>query len=788
MIQARRMIFTCCYFVVLFSAWHIVLGENEAEPVHWSPSIAEVGAKNLLPNGSFECGNCGWSSIGRMTGWGGDLCGLYGEIQAGGAWHGEHCLRVELGPGKTPVTCFAVYPAARVVQSRPLAGNVGWLRVEVGQEYTLSVYMRADREGVAARLAFYFGSDPALFPEIMERSQEVVLSREWQRYCFTVTAERPDLFAAVGPDLSAGPEESATVWMDAVQVERGGAAGEFSLREEVEIGFASGRFGNLFATTDPAVLQVYGFNGSGAEAVIAVRAELTDYFDARLPDLSTIIKIPARKNIKTDMPLGIPGTGFYRVKLFWEIGKNRHVEETTLAVTPRYAGKDSPFGINHAMTTPELCRSLQRAGVVWARDWSLDWNQVEREEGNISFAGSDAQIDRVLEYGMSVTSLLPPFASAIWASSAPADVEQYLPANFAEPLDFVKMGYAPKDPQKLYDFIYKTAEHYRSRVKVWEFYNEPVHTIYSLPSANTKLPGANYTVADYVKLLKGAYRAMKSADPGCRVMGGISVGSLEAIVAGARELVELGGLEALDIYAVHPYGHLAGSPEEFAPFFAKMNEVLVDQNGKGVPLWATEFGYYGADEKPLTPWIAPRNYFSANVMRKSEKEAADYSVRAAVIMLAHRVEKIFYHQGVEAQLNNNCMTLECPFFGPLGTPRKVFVAQAVLADLLGPAPRLAGVLKKPERIGETLTGEVYGYAFQGGGKAVLVAWAPEINQNRWALELSGKSDTRPIHVFNLAGGELANNSIDLGESPVYIVTREQNTQDLLNAFILLLPK
>lgn len=786
MIQARRTIFKYCYFVMLFSGGLAVGGENE--PVHWSPSIADVGARNLLPNGSFECGGCGWSSIGRMTGWGGDLCRLYGEIETGGAWHGEHCLRVELGPGKTPVTYFAVYPAARVVQSRPLAGNVGWLRVEVGQEYTLSVSMRADREGVAARLAFYLGGDPALFPEMIERSQEVVLGKEWQRYSFTVMAERPDLFAAVGPDLSAGPEESVTVWIDAVQVERGAAAGEFSLREAVEIGFGSGKFGNLFAPTDPAVLQVYGFNGSGEEAAITVRAELTDYFDVKLPDTTMTVKIPAHQNVKTVMPLGITGPGFYRVKLMWESGKNQHVEETTLAVTPRYGEKDSPFGINHAMTTPELCRSLQRAGVVWARDWSLDWNQVEREEGNISFAGSDAQIDRVLEYGMSVTSLLPPFASAIWASSAPADVEQYLPANFAEPLDFVKMGYAPKDPQKLYDFIYKTADHYRSRVKVWEFYNEPIHTIYSLPSANTKLPGANYTVADYVELLKGSYRAMKSAAPGCRVMGGISVGPLEVMVENARELVALGGLEVLDIYAVHPYGHLAGSPEDFAPFFAKMNEVLADKNGKSVPLWATEFGYYGADEKPLTPWISPRNYFSANVLRSSEKEAADYSVRAAVIMLAHRVEKIFYHQGVEAQLNNNCMTLECPFFGPLGTPRKVYVAQAVLADLLGPAPRFAGVLKKPERIGGVLTGEVFGYAFQCGPKAVLVAWAPEINQNRWALELPRESDSNSIRVFDLAGKELANDRIRLGESPVYIVSREQNAQDLLNAFILLLPK
>jgi hypothetical protein len=125
------------------------------EPTPWEKS------RNLLPNGSFEAGADGWSSLGKRSGWG-NLSALVGQVQANVAvaHDGLHCLRIDLGPGKTPVTYFDYFDPVRVEQQSPLAANVGWIKVEKGRKYTLSAWMRADRDGVPGVLMFRM-SDPS---------------------------------------------------------------------------------------------------------------------------------------------------------------------------------------------------------------------------------------------------------------------------------------------------------------------------------------------------------------------------------------------------------------------------------------------------------------------------------------------------------------------------------------------------------------------------------------------------------------------------------------------------
>ncbi len=88
----------------------------------WNPPIPAIGSINLLPNAGFELGEDGWSSLGKLTGWAGDLCGLFGEIQEGGAFEGQRCLRIDLGPGKTLVT-HSVNGGEKVWRLAELAGG-----------------------------------------------------------------------------------------------------------------------------------------------------------------------------------------------------------------------------------------------------------------------------------------------------------------------------------------------------------------------------------------------------------------------------------------------------------------------------------------------------------------------------------------------------------------------------------------------------------------------------------------------------------------------------------------
>jgi hypothetical protein len=663
-----------------------------------------------------------------------------------------------------------------VIQASPLAANVGWFDVAKGKTYTLSAYMRADRAGVPARLVFRSGTDQRTFAQPGTRAKTVTLSEDWERYSFTLEPPERDVFVALGPDLSAAPESSATVWIDAVQLEPGPTPTPFSLREPVEIGIDSGRLGNVFDTGDSIALTVHVFSTRERRTTVRVNAQLTDYFDRNLPVSSVTIDVPPGSTARGALPLKVPGKGFYRARVGWKVGAVEHSRTLDLAVVEPYPWDDSPFGINLAPPTPQLCSALKKVGVVWAREWSLDWNQLEPTEGQLSFELSDPHIDRILDARMRPMALLPPWPSASWSSEAPGDLEKNLPESWHVPPAWARLAYAPKDPRKLARYAGAAAQHYKGRIQVWEFLNEPINTGYSLPSAAVHLPGADYGVSDYLRLLKPVHRALKAVDPSCEVLGGICVGGLDRVLEQTRELVEMGGLEYLDLYNLHPYGLFADRPEGFLPFLEALNRHL-DAAGKGpIPIWITECGYHAEDDKPWTPWVAPKGHFSAAHLLASERVAADYTIRYALIMLAHRVEKIFYHQGCEGEVNNGSMDLENPLLGPLAMPQKLYAAHSALANLLGPEPKFTAAMAKPALVEGQSTESVYAYAFQCGERALLAAWIDETRADTPSLGIALPPDAE---AFNIVGLPLSARLISLEPSPVYIESRNSTAKELL---------
>ena len=105
-----------------------------------------------------------------------------------------------------------------MTQSAPLAANLGWIDAAVGRCYVASACMRADRPGVKAKIAVRIGGfTHAQWPRIEEQSTTVTLSEEWERYSLVARVNEPDVYVAVGPDLTATPDAAATVWIDAVQ-------------------------------------------------------------------------------------------------------------------------------------------------------------------------------------------------------------------------------------------------------------------------------------------------------------------------------------------------------------------------------------------------------------------------------------------------------------------------------------------------------------------------------------------------------------------------------------------
>ncbi|MBL7650039.1 MAG: hypothetical protein JNK74_28030 [Candidatus Hydrogenedentes bacterium] len=725
----------------------------EESALRWNPAVPSLPSTNLIPNSSFELGADGWSSLGKSTAAGGDLCGLYGVVQAGESYDGGHCLRIELGPGLTPVTYsdYTLGSSQTVVQSAPLAASLGWMRVTPGVAYTLSAFMRADRDGVPADLALRFGGNVNAVVGADFHSKRVVLGTSWARYDFSMVAYTPDVFVALGPNLSETPEASAVVWIDSVQLEvsSGGpdagsaAPSAYVPREAIELGLNCGRQGNLFDVTEAIGFTVTCANTTPLATEVELHAELEDYFGTRGPETIHRWSVAPGARVENFLPLSVPGGGYYRAHLSWELGEIAHSRTIKFSVVESYPSQESIFGLNHVPTTDGACGQLRKAGVTWARDWSMKWGSIEAREGTYDFAEIDRQVERIGRAGMNLLPLLPPQPSTLWASEAPLEG---LPA-----VERSAYAPAPEHRDKLNAFIFATVSRYRDRVRYWEFLNEPLWVPwYCLPA------GGGYTVDTYIELLKGASAAMKSADPNCVVIGGLSIMANSPM---GDEFIQKGGLDLVDIYNLHPYPEGDG-PESFAPL---MTRILATMESRGArkPIWATELSYWGTDDKPWTPWSPPNpGHWAANRQQASEREASDFNIRQAVILLAHGVEKIFWHSGLEGEVNNGSRDLENPLLGPEAVPQKFFAAQAMLANSVGPIPRFAAPLKKEAVIDGGNTGGVHGYAFDGPRGAVLIAWAPGY-----------------LNDGNAGPGGI----VPLGESPVYLISTSLSGSDLAAA-------
>jgi hypothetical protein len=725
--------------------------EVAAQQVEFTDVIPPSGGRNLVPNGSFDVGTSGWSSMGASTGWG-NMAHLHGEVMSSGDPAHRHFLRIPLGGGRTPVLYFDYLKPVAQKQTALLAAGIGWLPVEKNEPYTLSCDMRASHEGVPAVLGVV-AADPSESRWANQTlQQKVTLTKSWNRFVFTFRPGKRYVFVTIGPDLK--DDRRVDVDLDNVQLERGGHAAAFTPRTPVEVGIEPSQPGGIFTVGEPAALILRAVNRTPAPAKANILFTVTDYFDRpeKLPPVA--LEIPALAVVEKRIPLPGDWRGYYRVKAEyrpsapdnggvgfpqdWGIGG-----DFRLAFVPRRRADDSVLGINHAFSDGYMIQLARKAGVDWYRDWSLKWQDIEPSPGEFRWEIADTQIDRVLREGVRLMALLPPFPSADWNSEASPD----LPKE-GYPGIRLRQAWAPKDPAQLGAFVSRAVERYRDRLKVWEFLNEPVYTNYSLPGEGVReYPGKRYTPADYVRLLKVASEAMRRSDPGCRVMGGVAAGPGHF----TRELMDAGILDAINIFNLHIYPG-AAAPESFLPEMKSFLKAM-DAHGGRKPVWITEFSYYAADDLERRPFIPGEGNWAEERLLRNERECAEYTVRFLALMLANGVEKVFIHSGANGAVN--APDLECCLFAYGGAPRKVLPALAVFTELAGPHPKC--ILEK------TLGEEGHLAAFETGSRSLLVLWSePEPGGH---IAVTGKG----IRRLDIMGRDVPADAFRISPSPIYVV-------------------
>lgn len=710
------------------------------EPVdmrtEYHPAISTADVCNVVPNSSFECGAAGWGSYTPdLTSWSGNIYRQLGEIDETTAFHGQRSLRVRLDKGQSPVYHWDYFDAIVEPVHTLLAAHFGWVPVDPGGRCVLSCYLKADRPHVPATLLAQRSTGGVL-------RQTVDVDTEWKRYTFAFTPRADYTWTAVGLDLHRSGIQQATLWVDAVQLELADRPTDFVPRSDTEVLIDTPVLGNVF--TDPQqglTVDICLWNGADVKQTIRGRLVATDFFEREVLSSEVRREVGPGKRSRVRLTNLLTGRrGFFRVH--WQPEGHDSAFRQTLrcALIDPYQHAGSPFGMNHAYPWDFMLQLCKTAGLTWMRDWSVKWHTVEPRRGMWDFSKTDPQIDRVVAAKLNPLMLLP-FASAPWCSDADMDViRQYTQGNkYREQRSVVACP--AKDPALFRNYVARTVEQYRDRIDYYEIMNEPLYTTYAVPER------FGYDMPDYLQILRDAYKTIRANQPDAKVIGGIGTWVDRDWV---NKFIEADGLRWCDVMDIHLYP-VTIPPEIYGKDLAKCWKKL-QVRGEAKPIWLTEFGCYADDDPHRLPSVIGDSAMS-RANWPSEREAAEALVKTAAAFLSHGVTKIFYHAGTCGPINGR--DGGGIFFEYGGMPRKMYVAQSTVANVLGPAPKPLPPIE--------VDGRLHAYLFETKDGAVAIAWSP--NDQSLSLPLGDH-----VTVTDMMGNAIEQDAIEIGNTPLYLTS------------------
>lgn len=700
-----------------------------AAPAEFHPTLVwpAAASPNRVPNGNFALGAVGWGSSARFAGpgWPPALNRLVGEVVAEPSPVGGQWLHLDLDPAKLPVSCYDYFQMSRAPIAQLYTGLIGWIETTPGEKYVLSAYLRTDRDDVPLSLGVNVFGGGTL-------TSAIRVGRAPARYQCVFTARARWSSPVVTVDLAQVGQPPTQLWLTGVQLEPGAQPTAYAPRQPVEAGLSTDRDGNIFFIGQKVVVNLTAANTAPTAAPVSL--QVTD-FDDQPVATKTLTVPPASPAFRQAVDLGLTRTGFYRVQV--TVNGEAQPRPLRLALIKQHSRPDSLFGVNHAYPYDHLQREIAAAGIKWVRDWSLKWQDVQPQEGGpFDFSGTDFQIGRPLSNGQQVLGLLP-FPSANWSSSAPPEVK--VGPNY--PANRERQAYAPRSEAEFTKYVSETIKHYQGRLRWWQCFNEPIYTDYSLPQAK------GYTSADYARWVKAFYQAAKATDPRAQVLMGISCWPSTG-ERYFRDLFAAGALDYCDAVDLHTYPGLS-TPESTEQGLVNVNR-LMQERGKVKPLWLTEHGYYGDDD----PDTLPVRHGGFDVPLPSERVQAAYAMRFNVILLAHGVERIFYHAGGSIGLNADAR--EPIFFEYGGAPRRIYAALAAFADLFQPGVKPLGELNWGPR--------TKAYLFRQGPQLLVAAWLRSGSQ-----PLTVTWTSKQLTARDLMGNPPPGRKVPLSAMPTFFV-------------------
>ncbi len=377
-----------------------------------------------------------------------------------------------------------------------------------------------------------------------------------------------------------------------------------------------------------------------------------------------------------------------------------------VVIEPREYYGTSPFAVDAAFSwfvsdeekLRQACQLLRAAGVDWVRD-RFSWGHIQPERDAWDWSRYDRSLQVQRDSGMNLYQVF--HDTAIWAARAPDGNSQ--PERFP-----------PQDINDLERFLKTVVGRYKEWVRVWEVWNEMDN-------------GAFFsgTAEEYVALLQKSYRAIKAVDPNATVLlGSVCMAEGDQVVEGAvyadregsqflERVLACGAGAFFDVYNFHHYGPVDGLPDRFGID----HEVLQRYGQATKPVWLSEIGL-------------PSAQFTASQVLPSEREQAEYLVKAYALALSLGVEKVFFFMFPTFLEHGRLHWGICDDRPEQGwTPKPAYVALAQLTHLLRGGRSLGRV---------DMEGALRGVLFEGEQQRVLLLWSLKPEGARLQLPAQGK--------------------------------------------------
>ena len=253
----------------------------------------------------------------------------------------------------------------------------------------------------------------------------------------------------------------------------------------------------------------------------------------------------------------------------------------SLGVTAPAAQAAPPSGLGFSSGAPflllddaTLSNELvagREVGASWVRV-VVNWAQIETAPGVFDWGNTDRVVDAARAQGYSVLAVLA--GTPAWAQG---------------PIPSLLPGAVPVDPNTYGAFAGAAAAHLGNRVDSYEVWNEP-----NIPSFFAPVDAARY-----VGLLRAAYPAIHTADPGATVL---SAGLATTIDTGAwtvapvtflQQMYAAGAGGFMDAVALHPYTFPFTVENDPNGQWAQVDQAYgtMAANGDGgKKIWITELG------------------------------------------------------------------------------------------------------------------------------------------------------------------------------------------------------